>query len=120
MLTALGLVLLGTAFTSMGIGALVAPCAIVRLFGTPSLSRDGRNEVRAVYGGYGVAMGVVVAAAAIRPELRDGVLLTVGVALLGMAAGRLIACVTDRGWGPIPRLFCVLEAALGGLALAIR
>ena len=51
-------------------------------------------EVRAVYGGFGLAIaGVLVFAAIADGDLRKGILITVGAALAGMAFGRLAAAV---------------------------
>ena len=53
-----------------------------------------RSEVRAVYGGFGLAIaGVLVFAAIADGDLRKGILITVGAALAGMAFGRLAAAV---------------------------
>jgi hypothetical protein len=50
--------------------------------------------VRAVYGGFGLAIaGVLVFAAIADGDLRKGILITVGAALAGMAFGRLAAAV---------------------------
>ena len=50
-------------FVAMGVLALVAPERILATFGTTGLTVEGRNEVRAVYGGFGVAVGVLLVAA---------------------------------------------------------
>ena len=59
--TLLGLI--ASAFLLMGLGALWRPVLVTAQFGIPSLTRDGRNEVRAVYGGFGLAMALVLLAA---------------------------------------------------------
>jgi hypothetical protein len=48
----------------MGITALVRPQVIGHFFRVRFDSLDGRNEVRAVYGGFGVAMAAVLILAA--------------------------------------------------------
>jgi len=77
-------------FLGMGLVGLAAPERIGATFGTPALSGEGRNEVRAVYGGFGVAIGALLLAAP-----TPGVLLCVAVALAGMAGGRLVAAVLE-------------------------
>src|SRR6266849_5945598 len=79
-------------FLAMGLVGLAAPERIVAPFGTPVLSGDGRNEVRAVYGGFGIAIGALLLAAPAEP----GVRLCVAVALAGMAGGRLVAAALER------------------------
>jgi hypothetical protein len=44
------------AFLLMGMGALARPTLVTAQFGMPDLTAAGRNEVRAVYGGFGVLM----------------------------------------------------------------
>jgi hypothetical protein len=92
---------------------------VVAAFGTTSLTADGRNEVRAVYGGFGIAVAALLVATARSPALRPGVLAAVAVALLGMAAGRVIAALAERPDRFYPCWFyCVVEAALAGVLLA--
>lgn len=123
-MSALALVLVAAVaafFFMMGAVALARPEQIVAYFGTPALTRDGRNEVRAVYGGFGVAIGLLLLATLWLPSLRAGVLVAVGIALLGMAIGRLVSALLDGSPGFIPWLFCGVELALSGaLILALR
>jgi len=101
-------------FAAMGLAALALPERIVAYFGTPGLTRDGRNEVRAVYGGFGLAVAALLCGA--QAPLRSGVLLAVAVALLGMAAGRLLSALLDGAPGRWPWIFMAVELA-GGCAL---
>lgn len=108
-------------FFMMGAFALARPEHILGYFGTPSLTRDGRNEVRAVYGGFGIAIGLILLATLWLPALRVGILVTVGVALAGMALGRLASAVLDGSPGFFPWLFCGVELVLAAaLVLALR
>lgn len=108
-------------FTSMGVTALVRPSLVPAQFGTIAETSDARTEVRAVYGGFGVAMAVLLVVAALQSDgMRDGVALTVGIALGGMAAGRLIGMAIERPcrWYPTTT-FLIIEivaaAALGAV-----
>jgi hypothetical protein len=104
-------------FLGMGVLALAAPERILGPFGLPSLTLEGRNEVRAVYGGFGVAMAAVLASAAGSPAIAPGVFLTVGAALAGMAGGRLVGALVERPRSFYPCWFyCALEA-LGAAVL---
>lgn len=69
----------------MGIGAIVAPIRVTRQFDILELTAAGRNEVRSVYGGFGVAMAAMFSLALWRPDLRVGICLTTAAALAGMA-----------------------------------
>ena len=99
-------------FVVMGIGALVSPQRVSRQFDIPTLTAAGRNEVRAVYGGFGLAMAAGLAAALAVPGLRAGVCLAVAAALAGMAGGRLVSAGIDRTLGRLPALYLMLEAVM--------
>jgi hypothetical protein len=73
-------------FLGMGIHALARPHSVVASVGIVPETADARNEVRAVYGGFGIATAVLLVVASEDIQLRSGVLLAVAVALLGMAA----------------------------------
>lgn len=98
MTTAL-IVIIGVFFLGMGCVALVAPTIVPRQFGmTVSGSGDnGRAEVRAVYGGFGLAMAAMLAVALVVAAARTGIIWTIGAALAGMAAGRVLSAIAgDR------------------------
>jgi hypothetical protein len=108
--------LIAAAFAAMGLMALVRPEGIVAYFGTRELTRDGRNEVRAVYGGFGLAIAALLCGAQYHAALRPGALLAVAVALLGMAGGRVVSALLDGPPGRWPWIFMGVELA-GGAAL---
>jgi len=97
------------AFALMGVGALACPFLVSRQFDISTLTAAGRNEVRAVYGGFGLAMAACLAAALWLPDLRVGVCLTVAAALAGMAVGRLISAMMDQTLGRLPAAYLALE-----------
>ena len=103
----------------MGVIALLRPTRVTRCFSLPTLPADMRNEVRAVYGGFGVAMAALLIAATLVDTIKSGVLLAVAVALLGMALGRLISLLIDTSVGKYPYLFLGLECLFGGLLLYV-
>lgn len=107
-------------FFLMGVVALIRPKTVTENFGVPTISPDMRNEVRAVYGGFGVAMCAILLATFQYPEIRSGVLLSVAVALLGMAAGRAIGFTIERPSGKSPYLYFVGEIILAALLLYAR
>ncbi len=108
-------------FLAMGVLGLAAPERISAPFGQPTLTPAGRNEVRAVYGGFGVAIALVLAVALRQPALRAGVFLTVGVALAGMAGGRIVAACIERPGQFYPTWFyCLLETAMALVLIAGR
>ena len=113
---------IGVFFAGMGVYALAAPTAIIRPFGTTLGGAASRSEIRAVYGGFGVAIAGVLAYASFQDgDIRKGILITVGAALAGMAFGRLVSAVVDSRTAFYPNWFyCLVEivaaAALLGAA----
>ena len=112
--------LVALAFGLMGVGSLWAPVRVTAQFGIPALDVDGRNEVRAVYGGFGLAMALLLIVALLMPALRGGICLTIAAALFGLAAGRLISAVIDRGIGRWPLRYLGIEIAAGLAVLLAR
>jgi hypothetical protein len=104
-------------FLVMGMIALAAPERIVEYFGITMLTTDGRNEVRAVYGGFGIAMASLLVATVWVSSIRTGVHLTLAAALIGMACGRLISRWIDGTAGRYPWIFFGVEVTLTVLLL---
>jgi hypothetical protein len=99
------IVLAAVFFLGMGIFALVRPATLIRPFGITLPIPESRAEVRAVYGGFGLAIAGMLALAATGHSAREGILITVAAALGGMALGRLISGVVDRPKAFYPNWF---------------
>ena len=101
-------------FAGMGAAALVRPAIIWAPFGVAPTTPAARNEVRAVYGGFGIALAaLLVIADRASAGFRDGVLVAVAVALAGMAAGRIVGFVVEpRSAGRFTVLFGAIEVLL--------
>ncbi|GLW09670.1 membrane protein [Microtetraspora sp. NBRC 13810] len=108
-------------FLAMGVYGLVAPAALIRPFRIVADSGLARTEIRAVYGGFGVAVaGLLVAAMIDAGGIRRGAVIAVAVALLGMAFGRLVARAVERPPAFYPSwLYFWVEIAGGGALLAV-
>lgn len=99
-------------FLGMGLYGLAAPASLIRPFGVVLDRPEARAEVRAVYGGFGVAIAGVLGYGLLQPQVRIGILLTVAVALAGMALGRVIAALCGDRTSFYPNWFyCLVEAA---------
>ncbi len=103
-------------FVAMGVVALADPAGILARFDVAVLSAEGRNEVRAVYGGFGLAMAGALALALRFEGLRVGTLVCAALALVGMALGRLVSWAVDGELGATPLLYFFVEL---GLAAAL-
>jgi hypothetical protein len=83
-------------FVGMGVYGLAAPTRLVAPFDISLGSATSRAEVRAVYGGFGLAIAAILLVSLTSPELRTGILLTVAAALAGMAFGRVVSAIDGR------------------------
>ena len=100
-------------FAGMGLLALAAPESISAINGTPTLTPAGRNEVRAVYGGFGLAVAAMLVVALGTPAVGPGILLAVAASLAGMAGGRVLAALIERPRSFYPSWFyCGLESVM--------
>ena len=109
-------------FAVMGAAALARPGDVLGQFGVAVDSADGRNEVRAVYGGFGLALAAVLAVAALGDsDIRDGVVLAAACALAGMAAGRLVGAALERPRGvhPVWTYFAIELVSAGALVATL-
>lgn len=101
-------------FALMGAAALLRPAHIGTFFDVRFDSVDGRNEVRAVYGGFGIAIAAALVIAVESAQFREGVILCVALALAGMAAGRMFSALFERP-GFWPWFFCGVETGAAGV-----
>lgn len=101
-------------FAGMGIVALVKPSLVVNTFGLKYIDADMRNEVRAVYGGFGLAVASLLLASNHYPHIEKGIKLTIAASLVGMASGRVISFLIEKPQTQVPLLFCTLESILAG------
>jgi hypothetical protein len=106
-------------FACMGITALLSPTSVTRFFRLNTIGADMRNEVRSVYGGFGIAISGLLAVSVAYPEVQRGVILTVAVALCGMAMGRILSFIVERSEGYYPLIFLVVECLFGSLMLYV-
>lgn len=100
-------------FAGMGLRALTAPAEMLRPFGITLGGPASRAEVRAVYGGFGLAIAAILGYAIAAPEqVRTGIVVTVSVALLGMAFGRIVSAVAGDRTSFYPNWFYGLVEVL--------
>lgn len=111
------IVLTAVFFLGMGLYALALPTKLIHPFGITLPTPESRAEVRAVYGGFGLAIAGMLVLAATGNPAREGILITVAAALAGMALGRLMSGVVDRPTGFYPNWFYFVVEAVGAGAL---
>ena len=107
-------------FLGMGVYALAAPAALIRPFGVTPETPAARSEIRAVYGGFGLGIAAVLAYAAFRGgDVQKGILITVGVALAGMALGRVVSAIVDDRARFYPnRFYFIVEVVAAAVLFA--
>ncbi|MER5388415.1 DUF4345 family protein [Saccharopolyspora sp. NPDC002686] len=115
------LVIVAAFFAGLGVFGLVAPAALVRPFAIELNAPESRSEVRAVYGGFGIAIAAVLVVAVLDTDLRRGIAIAVAAALLGMAVGRVVSGLADQRTRFYPVWFYFLvELAGAGLLALVR
>jgi len=104
-------------FALMGLAAFARPRTFVAPFGLTADSADSRNEVQAVYGGFGLAIAAILLVTLWYPQFREGVIVAVAAALAGMAGGRVVGALRERP-GRLPVVFFFVEAAGAAVLLS--
>lgn len=108
----------GLLFAGMGAYALVAPARLAAPFRLDVTTPESRSEIRAVYGGFGLAMAATLWwAATDAGGPHTGAVWAVGAALAGMAVGRVVSRVFDSATPFYPLSFYLLVEAVGAAAL---
>lgn len=111
-------ILVALIFAGIGIYALAAPQRVFAMFGVPVETAEGRNEIRAVYGGMCLAVAVILFELPWLGSAANGILLTVMTLLAGMAFGRLVSLLFERP-GMLPYAFLALELVGAGLLYSV-
>lgn len=111
----LGVIAAALFYAVIGVAALLRPHDLLAGFGIAAGSADSRNEVRAVYGGFPLAVAGLLLFSLARPGISDGILLALAVASAGMALGRIISAVIDGTLGRYPAIFILLEILVAAL-----
>ncbi|MEM1247256.1 MAG: DUF4345 family protein [Acidobacteriota bacterium] len=99
----------------IGLAALTVPRRLAGAIGYELTDTAAFGEMRAVYGGLFLALGVAVALALQRHD-GAGWLMALGVLYVGLASGRLISALLD---GPVRYTLITLLVEVGGAALLI-
>jgi len=105
----------------MGLLGLIRPAFIPSLFTPNAPDHGARNEIRAVYGGFGLGCaGVIGTAMARSTSTTDGMLIALSVAFASMAIGRIVGLIAEPSrFSPLWALVILeigLAAAIGAAA----
>ena len=100
-------------FAAMGGTLIMWPEALARVTNQEPTTPESRSEIRAVYGGFGIAIALALFVAMVYSDFRGGIMFTVGLALIGMAAGRGYAAWLERPTSNIIWGLLAAEALIG-------
>jgi hypothetical protein len=109
------LALAALAFLGFGIAFLVSPAAMGALVDLDLISATARTEVRAMYGGLEIGLGVGLLTLLLRHRQVALGLRVALAAFVGLAAGRLYGLAVDGWWQPIMWLLTTVEVLAAGL-----
>lgn len=124
--TTTNIVLAASALIALAIGArgLLKPAALGSRLGYGIPGPDALNEVRAQYGGFFLAVGIVSIIALLGAMPAQAALIMLAVTFGGVLAGRLVSAALDGGVGrysPFIRSLYIVDAVgLGASLLALR
>lgn len=111
------MIIAGIFFLLMGLAALIRPNFIVSIFGVSETNPEFRNEIRAVYGGYGLLAGIgLIICKLYFIKLQTGFAFAFALSLAGMAVGRIISLKIEKT-NKVPIIFIVLELVLSAVII---
>ena len=115
MLATIALALSGSFYLALALAAFARPSTLLAGFGIAASGCDARNEIRAVYGGFPLAVALLVGWCLFGGEYAVGILVALTTATLGIALGRTISGVIDRRIGRLPAIFVGVELVVAAL-----
>ncbi|MDH3292105.1 MAG: DUF4345 domain-containing protein [Gemmatimonadota bacterium] len=96
-------------FAAIGVGFLSAPVAWARYIEILVPTPTARTDLRATYGGFVLAFGVFLGVSALWPDWTRAGLAAAGLALAGVAAGRLIGILVEGVASRLMYVFLFIE-----------
>lgn len=102
-----------------GVYCFFAPGFLAEAAGVASLSPTGTTELRAMYGGLQIAIGVLCALGLFRAGWQEKALHALGILTLGLGSARLIGAALDGAFSQYTIGALVFEFGLAGIALLL-
>ena len=113
------LVLGSLMYLLLGLAFLFWPSAMIAKTGLATLGPAGVTEARATYGGLELALGVLLALAAVQPTTVPYGLIVMALTLGGFALGRLVGMLVDGVHENFTLIYFAIEAASALVAGAV-
>jgi hypothetical protein len=92
-----------------GVQCLLDPSVLADAAGVAATSATGTTELRAMYGGVQIAIGLLALAGAVRPALAQYALVALGVVSAGLGISRLGAAATSGEFASYTLMALALE-----------
>jgi hypothetical protein len=107
------------AFVGYGLMCLAQPSVVADATGMQLLTGTAVVEVRAMYGGLQIAVGLLALLGLLRADLETQVLVALGLLFFGLASGRLVGIAIDADPGTYNFAAFAFEAVSAGCAMAL-
>lgn len=102
-----------------GVQCLLDPSVLAAAAGVTATSATGTTELRAMYGGLQIALGLLALAGAVRPALAQHALVALGVVSAGLGIARLGAAVISGEFASYTLMALALEFTLLAVSCAL-
>ena len=103
-------------FVGYGLVCLASPSVVAEQTGMQLATGVAAAEVRAMYGGLQIAVGLLALAGLVRPALQPAVLLALVFLFFGLASGRLIGILVEPDPGAYNLTAVVFESLFGAFS----
>ncbi len=102
-----------------GVRCLLDPAVLAEAAGVVATSATGAIELRAMYGGLQIAVGLLALAGALRPALAPHTLVALGAVSAGLGITRLAAAAISGEFASYTLMALALEFTMGVAVLAL-
>ena len=100
-----------------GIYCFAQPASLAEAAGVAFQSPTGSTELRAMYGGLQIAIGVLAGLAALRPPLVRPALIAIAFLTAGLGSSRLVGALIDGGFSSYTGMGLGFELVSASVAL---
>lgn len=102
-----------------GVQCLLDPSMLAEAAGVSATSATGTTELRAMYGGLQIALGLLALAGAVRPALAQHALIALGAVSAGLGIARLGAAVISGEFASYTLMALALEFTMAIAVLVL-
>lgn len=107
------LIIFGMSFIGFGLAFVSYPGDMAALVSIALVDRGARTDIRAIYGGMELGLGVFLLTCAVQRDFVRIGLFASACVLIAMATSRFVGLLLDGFWQPMQILFMVIEATAG-------